>query len=36
MLVSFKLLVRQMFEEQRLVWESQIKRLIGLGGLWKN
>jgi hypothetical protein len=40
MLVSFKLLVRQIFEEQMLVrfWflESQIKRLVGLGGLWKN
>jgi len=34
MLVSFKLLVRQIFEEQMLVrfWflESQIKRLVGL------
>jgi len=36
MLVSFKLLVRQIFEEQMLVWESQIKRLVGLGGLWNN
>jgi hypothetical protein len=40
MLVSFKLLVRQIFEEQMLVgfWflESQIKRLVGLGGLRKN